>query len=515
MGDWTKSWNLDVVSYCIIYWLCNDLLPLAYTFYISFKLCLRENFIDQLSIIDFFLELVKHGSMQYYSTRNTNNYVSLKQVILDGLAQDGGLYLPLIINPLPQEFWRDVKNLKYIDILEKVLFHLTTGDEIDNSSISEGLSEVFNFSPEIKSLEDNLHLLDLNTGPTSAFKDYGANTLGVYLKVIADSYQSKKTILVATSGDTGSAVANAFKNYNSHPSLNVIVLYPKGRVSEDQRKLMTIVGGNINCIEINGNFDDCQALVKQAMSDKSIRSYLTSANSINLIRIYGQIAYYIYTWAQVSKGEEVIFSVPSGNLGNLTAGYISYLLGNPIKKFIVSHNLNDMFNNLVLEGILKENKQSIPTISSAMDVYKPSNLERLIVLFDGEINQDGSIKTLPDIKKMQDLFYVQGFDDDETKIKMKSIYNNHNQQIDPHTAVGLLGVEHSIKNQHPEFADDTIIVLSTAHASKFNEIFYDVNGQYANLSDPINIARTKQETMLEMYNSYPALKEYILTKIGN
>jgi threonine synthase len=449
--------------------------------------------------------------MNYYSTRNPDEFVTLDEVILNGLADDGGLYLPQEFTPLPQSFFDSAQKMSYIEILESVLTHLTQGDEIDIHSISQGLRSVFDFEPQLIQLNDKLSLLDLNTGPTSAFKDYGANTLGVYLKQVATAKSAKKIVLVATSGDTGSAVANAFKDYSDNPLINVIVLYPKGRVSTDQRKLMTTVGGNITCLEIEGNFDDCQALVKQAMSDNTIRDILTSANSINLIRLYGQVAYYIYAYSRLNKTKEVIFSVPSGNLGNVTAGYISYLLGNPIKKFIVSHNVNDMFTDLVLNGEIKNTTHSIQTISSAMDVYKPSNLERLIVLFGGKFDQSGNITTMPNIEQLQSMFYVQGFQDEETKSKMKEIKSKYNLEIDPHTAVGLLGVDHSIEGEHPEFKNDTIVVLSTAHASKFNDIYTSVIGSEAMLSKPIITARQKPEMIIQIKNNYEELKSIINT----
>jgi threonine synthase len=454
---------------------------------------------------------LQHHRMKYYSTRSPELFVSLDDVILNGLADDGGLYLPQEFAKLPDSFFFQAKALSYYEILQSVLQHLTIGDKIDINSISTNLKSVFDFEPKLIPLNDKLSLLDLNTGPTSAFKDYGANTLGVYLKEISNSTSTKKIVLVATSGDTGSAVANAFKDYSKNPLIQVIVLYPKGRVSTDQRKLMTTVGGNITCLEVDGNFDDCQALVKQAMSDESIRDILTSANSINLIRLYGQVAYYIYAYSRISTGESVIFSVPSGNLGNVTAGYISYLLGNPIKKFIVSHNVNDMFTNLVLNGEIKNVTSSIQTISSAMDVYKPSNLERLIVLFGGQFDKSGQVTTMPNIQDMQSMFYVQGFQDEETKVKMKSIHDQYNIEIDPHTAVGLLGVDHSIKGEHPEFANDTIIVLSTAHASKFNDVYTSVIGNQAMLSNPIIQARLKQENIIHINNKYSDLKEIINT----
>lgn len=447
--------------------------------------------------------------MKYYSTRNPETFVTLQDAVLNGLAKDGGLYLPESINALPQSFWDKVQDMTYNQILIQVLDTLTQNDNYPRKEVFDELNRVFDFEPNIINLDDNRYLLDLNTGPTSAFKDYGANTLGAFLKVLSAAANLQKVVLVATSGDTGSAVANAFKDYSHDPSIKVIVLYPKGRVSEDQRKLMTTIGGNITCLEVEGNFDDCQKLVKQAMSDDSIRGGLTSANSINLIRLYGQVAYYIFAISRIKTKNPIIFSIPSGNLGNLTAGYISQLMGNPISRFIVSHNSNDMFNRFVLEGTIDPSTDSIPTISSAMDVYKPSNLERLISLYGGKFDLTGQITTLPDIPKIQSNFYVQGFDDNATRIKMKEIYDTYNLEICPHTAVGLLGVDHAITTEHPEFNDCTIITLSTAHASKFDDVFTNVIGHSSKISDPILEAKNKEERILPITNNYQELLSII------
>jgi threonine synthase len=451
--------------------------------------------------------------MEYYSTRNLDMAVSLDKVILNGLAEDGGLYLPKVINKLDKNFWDSSPTLTYNQILLEVLKILTNGDDYNFLEVSNAINSVFTFEPKIIKLEDNRFLLDLNTGPTSAFKDYGANTLGVYLDNVAKAHNSTKTVLVATSGDTGSAVANAFKDYGADPNIKVIVLYPKGRVSIDQRKLMTTVGGNITCLEVDGSFDDCQKLVKEAMSDDTIRAGLTSANSINLIRLYGQVAYYIYATSRIGLDKDIIFSVPSGNLGNLTAGYIAKQMGNKTSKFIVSHNSNDMFNSFILDGLMNKRDASIQTISSAMDVFRPSNLERLVVLFGGQYDKNGSITVMPDINKMQETFYVQGFNDEDTKIKMKEINMKYDIEIDPHTAVGLLGVDHSINTEHPEFKDYTIVTLSTAHASKFNEVFTQVNGKEAMISEPIMNARAKEEVMIKIPNQYQSLYGVIMSLV--
>jgi threonine synthase len=453
--------------------------------------------------------------MHYYSTRNKELNDNLYNVILSGLAPDGGLYLPKEFNKLPNEFWENVSKMEFKDILYEVLLNLTDDDDFDKSKLKTELDKCIDFKPLLHSLTENKYILDLNQGPTSAFKDYGANTLSSFMQTIIDE-NTTKTVLVATSGDTGSAVANAFKDYSKNPKIKVIVLYPKGRVSDDQRLLMTTIGGNIRCLEVDGNFDDCQKLVKMAMSDQEIKSQLTSANSINLIRLYGQVAYYIYANSRLDKNQsqnkKTVFIVPSGNLGNVTAGYISKLIGNKINKFVVAHNANDMFNDLILNGILGDgNKPSIQTISSAMDVSKPSNLERLIVLFGGEFDKYGQCIKLPDIEAMQEIFYVQGFSDENTKQMLSKINSDYDFESDPHTAVAFLGLEHAINGEHPEFADYNQIILSTAHASKFGDVFEQVTGKQANASKPIIEARGKKEIFESIPASYPSLKSYILT----
>jgi threonine synthase len=452
--------------------------------------------------------------MIYYSTRNKELTENLTSVILSGLAPDGGLFLPSDFKKLDETFWQNVGKYDYNEILYTVLTTLTIDDIYDRKVLKAQINTAFDFEPKLIKLSDNQYILDLNQGPTSAFKDFGANTLAAFLNTITEGGISK-TVLVATSGDTGSAVANALKDYSNAPNLNVIILYPKGRVSADQRKLMTTVGGNIYCLEVDGSFDDCQKLVKQAMSDDELKSKLTSANSINLIRLYGQIAYYIFATSRIGLDKRFVFSVPSGNLGNVTAGYISKLIGNPIKKFIVAHNANDMFNGFILNGIIHdEYTNSKQTISSAMDVAKPSNLERLITLFGGKFDFNGKCIVLPDITAMQREFYVQGFSDDETKSMMKKINQQYNFQADPHTAVAFLGLENCIVTEHPEYKDYVQVILSTAHASKFAETFKEVNSIEATISQPILDARQKEERFTEISADYNNIKTFIQSIIA-
>ena len=482
--------------------------------------------------------LIIYMNIKYYSTRGNEISIGLERVVLEGLARDGGLYLPETIPVLTEYELESLQNLEFNQILELILSKYT------DINLSKSIDTKFNFKPQLIEYSPHRYLLDLNTGPTSAFKDYGANTLAIvmneYLNSIDRSNNSldskecqlivnkpsgekmnetplneSKLILVATSGDTGSAVANAFQDTSTAAKVNVMVFYPKGRVSDDQRRLMTTIEGNIICVEVDGNFDDCQRIVKDAMSDESIKYRLGSANSINWLRLIGQTAYYFYAFSRLDIKDQlkgVAFSVPSGNLGNITAGYISKLMGLNIIKLIASHNSNDLFQYFVLDGILKDQKNSIRTISSAMDVAKPSNLERLIVLFGGSFDKKGNITKLPDIDGMQEVFYAQGFSDIETKQMMKQFYESNSIMIDPHTAVGLLGVNDAIEKtgaEHPELINHAIITLSTADPSKFPIESYEVYNTYPIPTEPIIRARTKGETILKYYPNI--IKDYLLT----
>jgi threonine synthase len=380
---------------------------------------------------------------------------------------------------------------------------------IDTELFREQLENRFTFAPGIIKLEKDLFLLDLNQGPTSAFKDFGANTLAALMDTILIEQEQKKTILVATSGDTGAAVANAFKDYADNPNINVVVLYPKGKVSEDQRKLMTTIGGNVQCLEVDGNFDDCQAMVKQALRNLD---GLTSANSINWGRILGQLVYPFYAGSRLKNENPAVYSVPSGNLGNATGLLYAKLMGLPVEKIILSHNANGNTEQLALKGKLNYRENAIQTLSSAMDVAVANNLWRIISLYNGSLDLNGKINRQLNLDDFQRDFFATSSTDTSTESKMKEFRDIYGFQIDPHTGVGFLGLD-ELYTEHPEYKTSRStpkIVYSTARTSKFLEDCTRIYGQEPIPTQPIIDARTKQESFVQIENRYEALEEFLV-----
>lgn len=474
-------------------------------------------------------------SITYFSTQNPSGAnqkpCDLGTVIMSGLATDGGLFLPERVPTFTAEKLLDIRSQSFSQIVLDVLDVYLDGVDANIQMIKSEITNRFTFEPKLIQYSDHRYLLDLNTGPTSAFKDYGANTLSALMNGFLSTENRQKTIIVATSGDTGSAVANAFKDFTDTPNINVVVMYPKGMVSDDQRRLMTTIGSrqksNIYCIEVDGTFDDCQNLAKMALNDTTICSQLTSANSINWGRLLGQIPYYIWAKSRLplqntkthntkTQNTDPIFSVPSGNLGNITAGYLAHLMGNTTEKFILAHNINSPVESLVLDGVLDYRARATATHSSAMDVCDPSNLKRLIHYFSGQINTKGDFVIQPDISKIQSMFYAEGFSDDQTVRMMSEFYQKTNMMVCPYTAVGLLGVEAAVYGEnaeHPEYRNRDIITLSTADPSKFPDICHQVYGEFPNPTNPILTARGEKEEIYELENNFLKLKEFMI-KIG-
>jgi threonine synthase len=363
-------------------------------------------------------------------------------------------------------------------------------------------------------LEKDVFLLDLNQGPTNAFKDFGANTLAALMNGFLKTSDEHKTILAATSGDTGAAVANAFKDYSNNPNIDVVILYPKGQVSKDQRLLMTTIGGNVKCLEVQGNFDDCQAMVKLALSELK---GLTSANSINIGRIFGQIVYPFYCYANlpvesVENGQKAIFSVPSGNLGNSTSVRYAQEMGLPVEKIILAHNSNGPTEELVLNQILKYVELSDQTMSSAMDVSKPNNTPRILDFYNGKILANNQIdpKFQVDFEAMQNDFFAKNYTDEQTANSMLNFYVKYQRMIDPHTAVAKLGLDSTLE-EHPEYDNNlSKIIYSTADAAKFPQECELVYGELPVTTEPIQNARSKKEYFEVISNRYDDLKDYLV-----
>lgn len=431
--------------------------------------------------------------MQYYSTNDSTIRATLKQAVMEGLAADGGLYMPVTIPSLPKDFFLQLPEKSFPEIsylVAKVLL----GDDVTDEVLRKIISHTIRFEAPLVELEENVYSLELFHGPTLAFKDFGARFLSGLLGYFAEQQSKEITILVATSGDTGSAVANGFFNV---PGTRVIVLYPSRKVSEIQEKQFTTLGGNIIALEVDGTFDDCQRLVKQAFLDSELKKnlQLASANSINIARLVPQTFYYFHAIAQLRSTEKgVVFSVPSGNFGNLTAGLIAKRMGLPISKFIAATNANDIVPSYLQTGQFSP-RPSIQTISNAMDVGNPSNFARMIDLYKNDLSSLTS-----DITGYQ-------FSDLETAQTIESVFKAKRYTLDPHGAVGYLGLKkYLIENSTGEAG----IFLETAHPGKFNEVVEKSIHQKIDLPERLLQFVKKQKTSVVMKNDFEQLKEILL-----
>jgi threonine synthase len=397
--------------------------------------------------------------MQYYSTNGKINNKSLKEAVIEGLAEDNGLFMPNEIKPLPNSFFENIDQLSFQEIAFEVAKQFFGGD-IPSDDLKEIVFDTLSFDCPVVEVENNIWSLELFHGPTAAFKDVGGRFMARMLRYFLQNENRKVNVLAATSGDTGSAVANGFLGVDG---IHVYVLYPKGKVSEIQEKQFTTLGQNITAIEVDGTFDDCQKLVKQAFLDEELNSklLLTSANSINVARFLPQAFYYFHAYAQLKKqgklNGELIVAVPSGNFGNLTAGLFAQKMGLPISQFIAANNENDVVYQYLQEGDYHP-KQSVETIANAMDVGNPSNFARILDLY----------------KKQWDAIRsnIAGarFSDAQINSTINSVYAETGYILDPHGACGYQALKDQLKN------DQTGMFLETAHPAKFIETVEAVIG---------------------------------------
>lgn len=388
--------------------------------------------------------------MKLYSTNNRNNFVNLSEAVLKGLPADNGLFMPKNLEPLSDHFIKNISFYSFPEIAFQVAKQII-GEAIPKSDLKTIIDHAINFPAPLVQLDEQTHVLELFHGPSLAFKDFGARFMAQTMSYFDQENKEELIILVATSGDTGGAVAAGF--YKT-PGIKVIILYPSGKVSDLQEKQLTTLGHNITALEVDGTFDDCQALVKKAFLDDDLNKKLrlSSANSINIARLIPQSFYYFEAYKQLqAKDKKVVFSIPSGNFGNLTAGLMASRLGLPVHQFIAATNINNVVPEYLNHGEYTP-RPSNPTISNAMDVGNPSNFARMMDLF-------GS--TWSSMKKD-----ISGysFNDDETKLAIKEINDLYGYIMDPHGAVGYL----ALKVYQKQNIDVTGIILETAHPSKFN-----------------------------------------------
>jgi len=387
--------------------------------------------------------------MNYYSLHHKSPKTTFKNAVVQGLAKDRGIYFPDNITTLSKEFIANISEYTNHEIAYEVIKQFV-GDEIPTKKLKEIIEKTVSFDFPLVKIDDNIASLELFHGPTMAFKDVGAKFMAQCLEYFNQGNTEEITVLVATSGDTGGAVANGFLGAKG---VNVVILYPSGKVSDIQEKQLTTLGQNITALEVDGVFDDCQEMVKTAFLDEEITKKLTSANSINVARWLPQMFYFFFAYKELQKkNKELVFSVPSGNFGNICAGIMAQKLGLPIKHFVASTNINDTVPNYLVNGVYTP-KPSKATISNAMDVGNPSNFIRIQELFNN------------DLEALKNAFSSYSFSDDETQETMKEIYRNSGYVADPHGAVGYLGLKkHGL--QENEFG----VFLETAHPVKFLDV---------------------------------------------
>ena len=432
--------------------------------------------------------------MNFYSLNGKAPEVGLEEAVVRGIAPDKGLYFPESITPLPQSFFDNIENLSNNEIAFTAIRQFVDG-VIPDEALKDIIADVLSFDFPVVEVEENIGTLELFHGPTMAFKDVGARFMARCLGYFSAQKETQEpvTVLVATSGDTGGAVARGFLNVEG---VDVVILYPTGKVSDIQEKQLTTLGANITALEVDGVFDDCQAMVKTAFLDEEITSQrkLTSANSINIARWLPQLFYFLFAYKQVkSKGKELVFSVPSGNFGNICAGMVAHKLGMPVKHFVASVNSNDIVPEYLKTGEYKP-KPSVATISNAMDVGDPSNFIRIQKLFNN------------DLEALSQKLSSFSYSDEETKAAMQKIYAETGYIADPHGAVGYLGLKHYLKD-HP---DAYGIFLETAHPVKFLPVVNPVIDAEIEIPEQIKAVMDKEKHAIAIKN-YDEFKSFLLS----
>ncbi len=431
--------------------------------------------------------------MRLYSTKNTSSFVGLGEAIMKGLPDDNGLFMPEHFPKLPEQFIKNLKDYTFQEIAFEVSKTLFQG-AIPENDLKEIIDNSINFPAPIQTLDEQTHILELFHGPSLAFKDFGARFMAQIMSYFNRGNDKELVILVATSGDTGGAVASGF--YKT-PGTKVVILYPKGKVSMLQEKQLTTLGHNISALEVEGTFDDCQALVKQAFLDKELNAKirLTSANSINIARLVPQSFYYYEAFKQLNDYiNPIVFVVPSGNYGNITAGLIAQKMGLPISHFVAASNANDIVPHYLCTGDYNP-RPSVRTLSNAMDVGNPSNFARMQDLFGFTWNN------------MSESISGYSINDEATKLGIKEVFEKFNYVIDPHGAVGYLAFKAYQKN-HPNTKG---IILETAHPSKFKDSVEEVIGQKVDIPERLAILSNKKKESTLMNTMFNPFKDWLIS----
>jgi threonine synthase len=446
--------------------------------------------------------------IQYYSTNGKADKVSFGEALLKGLAPDKGLYLPDQIPLLDKNVLKSLSGKFYPEIAFAIARNFLQ-EEIADEELMKLAKDAYNFAVPLEKVAHRNYIMRLDQGPTASFKDFAARMMGRLMQHFLQKQNRNMLILTATSGDTGSAIANAFYGLDN---IKVVILFPEDEVTPRQRKQMTTLRRNIKIIALKGKFDDCQALVKQAFTDNDLNYLnLSSANSINIGRLLPQSFYYFYAWSQLAgKDETVVFSIPSGNFGNMMGGLLAKRMGLPVKKFVIATNENDEVPVYWKTGNYATIVPSRNCISSAMNVGHPSNMARVVALYGGIMDEKGNITGEPDVRQMHEDIYAVSISDKITSQVIKEVYSRHKILLEPHGAAGWAGLMQYITDFPQEAPSGQLTIsLETAHPAKFPEEIRNLLGIEPELPASMEGLDKLEESFEKLDNNYSHFKEYL------
>ena len=443
--------------------------------------------------------------MIFYSTNLSAPEVSFEDALLGGIAPDKGLYMPRSMPRFEIDEIMGMKGMSYAHVAFAVL-HKVLCPGVDSRALMRICEDAYNYEVPVDRVSEWDFVMRLDQGPTASFKDFAARLMARLVQYFTGKQKKEIMILTATSGDTGSAVAQAFFGLDN---VRVVVLFPRDEVSERQRRQMTTLGGNVTCVAISGKFDDCQAMVKEAFADKGLSGLnLSSANSINIGRLIPQMVYYFYGYSRVAdKGEEIVFSVPSGNFGDLMGGLFAREMGLPVARFVAAVNENDEFVRFVDSGVYEKIVPSKNCVSNAMNVGHPSNLSRLVALYGGQMDETGRILKMPRMDDIRRDIFAVSVSDEETRDVIRRVYDEFKVVLEPHGACGWRGVE---KFREGANNGGKVVCIETAHPAKFPDEIVKAIGVDVEVPLSISMVEGKKEEMDALGVDYSGFREFLV-----
>jgi threonine synthase len=449
----------------------------------------------------------------YYSTNRAVPQVTLRDALLQGQASDRGLFMPTAFSAIAPDELASWAKAGYSEIAYNTLRRFTAG-AIEDERLHKLCIDAYDYDVPLERVVERRYVMRLDRGPTASFKDFAARMMARWMSVLMEQDATELVILTATSGDTGSAVAHA---YHGVPRVSIVVLFPIDEVSNRQRKQMTTLGGNVSTYAVDGKFDDCQALVKRAFADPELgRIRMSSANSINVGRLLPQAVYYIYAYVRLGEaaaGEPIVFSVPSGNFGDMMGGVFAKRLGVPIERMIIATNANDEVPKFVASGRYDKIVPSRTCISNAMNVGHPSNLARLVDAYGGWMDETGLMREPPDIERLRRDLYAVSIDDAETRATIRRAWEQHSLLLEPHGAVGWAGLERFVA-ENPAARKSLCVSIETAHPAKFPEEIQSLVGVEPELPPALRGLEQREEKFERMTVDYDAFQGELLQRFA-